>query len=207
MAIKILGVITEDINIGDVFTTENGILDALGFPKSGGNTRLSYLKEAKRYVNWKPTGKLYRGNPTSEVIITEKYEVPLSKIDGRSKRKSLKIKNKIVKTPQTPKVYKYINKETNEVDYIGIVWSKNRELYKRINEHIKYDKMDLEKYEVYYFNVETKADSEIWEGHLISYYGTQNRLNKHKSKWGLCTFLIGLEESIEWIKYEVKKNE
>ena len=67
--------------------------------------------------------------------------------------------------------------------------------------------MDLEKYEVYYFNVETKADSEIWEGHLISYYGTQNRLNKHKSKWGLCTFLIGLEESIEWIKYEVKKNE
>ena len=203
MNIKILGVITEDIKIGDIFTTENGILDALGFPISSGNTRLSYLKEAKRYIDWESTGKLYRGNPTSEVMITKKYNVPIEKIDGRSKEKSLKIKNKIVRTPQNPKVYKYINKNTQEVDYVGIVWSKNRELYKRIHEHSKYDKMHLNNYEVYYFEVKTKADSEIWEGHLISYYGSQNRLNKHKSKWGLCTFLNGLEDSIDWIKYEV----
>lgn len=70
MGLKILGVITEDINIGDVFTTENGILDALGFPKSRGNTRYSYFKEAKKYINWKSTGKLYRGK--SDWI---KYEV------------------------------------------------------------------------------------------------------------------------------------
>lgn len=108
-----------------------------------------------------------------------------------------------VKKVNNPKVYKYINKETNETDYIGIVWSADRELKKRIKEHLKYDKMDLDKYEVHYFDVETKADAEVWEGHLITYYGTQERLNKSKANWGLCTFLKGQEDSIDWIKYEV----
>ena len=202
MGLKILGVITEDINIGDVFTTENGILDALGFPKSGGNTRHSYLKEAKRYINWKPTGKLYRGKPTSEIIITEKYKVPLDKVDGRSKRKQSKIKNKIIKQHQNPKVYKYINKETNEVDYVGIIWGKNRKLKRRIFEHESQDDLILKNYDVYYFNVKTRFDAEVWEGHLITHYGTKERLNKSKATWGLCTFLKGQEDSIDWIKYE-----
>jgi hypothetical protein len=119
------------------------------------------------------------------------YNKPISK----RRRKFKKANN--------PKVYKYINKETNEIDYIGIVWSVDRELKKRIKEHSKYDKMDLEKYEVHYFDVETKADAEVWEGHLITYYGTQEGLNKSKSNWGLCTFLKGQEDSIDWIKYEV----
>lgn len=112
-------------------------------------------------------------------------------------------KKRIYSKSKNPIVYKYINKETNMVDYVGIVWSANRKLSKRIKEHSKYDEMNLEKYEVYYFDVETKSDAEIWEGHLISYYGTQERLNKSKSNWGLCTFLKGKEDSIEWIKYEV----
>ena len=116
----------------------------------------------------------------------------------RRTRKKIKLKK-----VNNPKVYKYINKETNETDYIGIVWSADRELKKRIKEHSKYDKMDLNKYEVHYFDVETKADAEVWEGHLITYYGTQERLNKSKANWGLCTFLKGQEDSIDWIKYEV----
>lgn len=108
-----------------------------------------------------------------------------------------------VKKVNKPKVYKYINKKTNEIDYIGIVWSFNRELKNRIKEHSKYDNMKLENYDIYYFDVETKADAEVWEGHLITYYGTQERLNKSKSNWGLCTFLKGQEDSIDWIKYEV----
>lgn len=107
------------------------------------------------------------------------------------------------KIAHNPKVYKYTNKETNEIDYVGIVWSENRKLSKRIKEHSKYDEINLEKYDVYYFEVETKADAEVWEGHLITYYETQKRLNKSKSNWGLCTFLKGKEDSIEWIKYEV----
>lgn len=202
MAIKILGVITEEINIGDIFTTENGILNILGFPKSGGNTRLSYLKEAKRYVNWKKTGKLYRGNPTSEVIITDKYDTPKQKQDLRFTKNN---KNIIVKPKniQNPKVYKYINKNTLMVDYIGIIWGKNRKLNRRIFEHSKQDNMLLKDYDVYYFNVNTRFDAEVWEGHLITYYGTQERLNKSKANWGLCTFLKGQEDSIDWIKYEV----
>lgn len=110
-----------------------------------------------------------------------------------------------VKKVNNPKVYKYTNKKTNEIDYIGIVWSADRELKKRIKEHSKYDDMGLDRYEVHYFNVETKADAEVWEGHLITYYGTQARLNKSKANWGLCTFLKGQEDSIDWIKYEVSK--
>ena len=101
MSIKILGIITEDINIGDKFTTENGILNVLGFPKSGGNTRIAYLKEAKRYVNWESTGKLYRGNPTSEVVITEKYDIPKEKQDARfGKKKTIITKFKRIQTPK-----------------------------------------------------------------------------------------------------------
>lgn len=114
-------------------------------------------------------------------------------------------KKRIYSKSKNPIVYKYINKETNMVDYVGIVWSANRKLSKRIKEHSKYDEMNLEKYEVHYFDVETKSDAEIWEGHLISYYGTQERLNKSKSNWGLCTFLKEKEDSIEWIKYEVSE--
>lgn len=202
MSIKILGVITEDINIGDKFTTENGILNVLGFPKSGGNTRIAYLKEAKRYVNWESTGKLYRGNPTSEVVITKKYDIPKEKQDARfGKKKTIITK---VKRIQTPKVYKYVNKNTSMVDYIGIVWGKNRKIGRRIFEHSKQDNMSLNDYDVYYFNVKTRFDAEVWEGHLITYYSTQERLNKRKANWGLCTFLKGQEGSIDWIKYEVE---
>ena len=201
MSIKILGIITEDINIGDKFTTENGILNVLDFPKSGGNTRIAYLKEEKRYVNWESTGKLYRGNPTSEVVITEKYDIPKEKQDARfGKKKTIITKFKRI---QTPKVYKYVNKNTSMVDYIGIVCGKNRKISRRIFEHSKQDNMSLNDYDVYYFNVKTRFDAEVWEGHLITYYGTQERLNKRKANWGLCTFLKGQEDSIDWIKYEV----
>lgn len=201
MAIKILGVITEDINIGDIFTTENSVLTSLGFPKSSGNTRIAYIKESKRYLNWESTGKLYRGKTTSEVVITEKYDTPKEKQDKRfGKKKDIMIKFKVI---QNPKVYKYVNKNTLKVDYVGIIWGKNRKIKRRIFEHESKDGLLLKNYDIYYFNVKTRFDAEVWEGHLISYYETKKRLNKYKAKWGLCTFLNGLEDSIDWIKYEV----
>lgn len=75
----------EEINIqlGDKFPTENKLLRALGFPNSSGNTRLSYIKIAKQYVNYEKTGKIHRGNETAEIVITEKYIIPIEKEDKR----------------------------------------------------------------------------------------------------------------------------
>lgn len=194
------------IYIGQKFTTKNKLLTTLGFPKVCGSTRESCITEVNRYLAYEKTGKLYRGNPTNEIIITKIYEEPMERKDGRRvsrKDKSLSIKKFNIVQFNSPKVYKYVHKTTKEVDYVGILWSHKRKLSRRITEHSRNDNMDLSIYDVFYFNVTTKADAEIWEGHLISHYKTHNKLNKYKSKWGLCTFLKGKEDEINWIKYEV----
>lgn len=71
------------IRVGDKFPTKNSLLSKMGYPKSSGNVRLSHLKDAKRYVNFENTNKLYRGKSTGEIIITEIYETALPKKDGR----------------------------------------------------------------------------------------------------------------------------
>lgn len=75
---------TDGINIGDKFSTENKLLETLGYPKAGGNSRLALLKDAQRYIDYSKTGKLYRGKETGEIIITEKYIEPKSSQDGRT---------------------------------------------------------------------------------------------------------------------------
>lgn len=102
-------------------------------------------------------------------------------------------------------VYKYVNKETKEVDYVGIIWSENRRMSQRVSEHSMYDGMNKELYDIYYFVVDTRTDSEVWESHLISYYKTYEKLNKSKSSWGECSYLKGKEDDIEWKKYIKRK--
>lgn len=75
---------TDGINIGDKFSTENKLLETLGYPKAGGNSRLALLKDAQRYIDYSKTGKLYRGKETGEIVITEKYVEPKSIQDGRT---------------------------------------------------------------------------------------------------------------------------
>ena len=182
-----------------------------------------YWKVGKHDTWYWNTNYYDLGKSPDWVRISEHFEAVILNMKNKSEEERCKYRNasfgdwgddtycynkpmqklRMVKKVNNPKVYKYINKITNEIDYIGIVWSADRELKKRIKEHAKYDKMDLDKYEVYYFDVETKADAEVWEGHLITYYGTKERLNKSKANWGLCTFLKGQEDSIDWIKYEV----
>lgn len=102
-------------------------------------------------------------------------------------------------------VYKYVNKETKEVDYVGIIWSENRRMSQRVSEHSLYDGIDSKLYDIYYFVVDTRTDSEVWESHLISYYKTYEKLNKSKSSWGECSYLKGKEDDIEWKKYIKRK--
>ena len=73
----------DKVNIGDKFSTETKLLESLGYPKASGNSRLSFLKDAQRYIDYNKTGKINRGKETNEIIITDKYIEPKSKQDGR----------------------------------------------------------------------------------------------------------------------------
>lgn len=137
---------------------------------------------------------IYRGIAFEDYGIWDDY-IPRINYSKYSKYGEVKqCKNK-------PTVYIYENKETKVVDYVGIVTSKKRVLNQRVLEHAKLDNMKLEDYNIKYFYVETKADAEIWEAHLINYYKSHKRLNKSKSNWGKCTFLVNKESEIEWLNY------
>lgn len=120
---------------------------------------------------------------------------------NRHTRKNNNNSDSLKKCKNEPTVYIYKNKETKLVDYVGIVTSKNRVLNQRVYEHVKLDNMKLDDYDIKYFHTKTKADAEIWEAHLINYYKSHEKLNKKKSSWGECTFLIGKESEIEWLNY------
>lgn len=99
-------------------------------------------------------------------------------------------------------VYRYFNTDTNEYDYIGIVYSENRTLDQRVYEHSKEERFDGN-YKIQYFEVPTQSDAEVWEGHLISKYKTYQRLNDKKAKWGLCSYLPN-DENL-WLDYTPKE--
>lgn len=74
----------DKVDIGDKFATETKLLDILGYPKTSGNSRLSFLKDAQRYIDYNKTGKISRGKETNEIIITDKYVEPKETKDGRT---------------------------------------------------------------------------------------------------------------------------
>ena len=74
----------DKVEIGDKFSTETKLLESLGYPKASGNSRLSFLKDAQRYIDYNKTGKISRGKETNEIIITDKYIEPKETQDGRT---------------------------------------------------------------------------------------------------------------------------
>lgn len=73
----------ELIEEGDKFSTENKLLNILGYPNASGNTRLSQLKEVRQYIDYQKTGKISRGKETNEIEIIKKYTSPNPKDDKR----------------------------------------------------------------------------------------------------------------------------
>ena len=73
-------------------------------------------------------------------------------------------------------IYKYINKTTGIVEYVGIVY--DRPLYKRLYEHNKYDGMDGNKYIVQY--VKCNSRTEYIRGSKESNEYWDNKLKKRK---------------------------
>ena len=78
----------DNISVGDKFSTLNKLIKALGIKPAKGNQGKAQIKEIKRYLKYEKTHKYSRGKETNEIVITEKYDKPLDKQDGRSAKSS-----------------------------------------------------------------------------------------------------------------------
>lgn len=117
---------------------------------------------------------------------------------GRPQTNGVVSKNKMI-------VYRYIDKSTNIIKYIGIVYGKNRTLRQRVYEHKKHDEWvsDVEwKIEYIYNPNGTRTDAEHLEAHLIALYKTYNWYNKAKRDWGISNYL---PKEFNWQVYKEKK--
>lgn len=94
-------------------------------------------------------------------------------------------------------IYRYTDLDDNIIKYVGIVWSDNRSLLQRIDEHFTYDKWCYERqWKIEYLEIDNKTDCEGLEGHFISLYNTFNWYNRRKSNWGISTIYSQID--FEW---------
>ena len=93
-------------------------------------------------------------------------------------------------------VYKYVNKKSGSVDYVGMVKSYRR-LFYRISEHEERQRFPTKQYVVYATETKTVTDAIALESHLI--YLLQPMLNKAQKNYGKLTWLPnGLIDGLEW---------
>lgn len=86
-------------------------------------------------------------------------------------------------------VYKYTNKQTKQIEYIGIVYSDKKTLGERVVEHSKEEKFQDKNWKIQYFECENRSVAEAWESHLIEKYETYKYLNICKKGWGLNPYI------------------
>ena len=77
---------TDDIKVGDIFSTYTKLVSALGLENYKGKKKALQEKEIRRYIDFEKTGKI---NPkthkeSNEIIVTEIYDEPLEKEDKES---------------------------------------------------------------------------------------------------------------------------
>lgn len=74
----------EHIQPGDIYKTERALARALGYPETkDSKTRKRQYEDMKRYVEYKPTGRVNRGQVSKEIVITKLIDPPLPEIDHR----------------------------------------------------------------------------------------------------------------------------
>jgi predicted DNA-binding transcriptional regulator AlpA len=100
-------------------------------------------------------------------------------------------------------IYRYTDLTDNIIKYVGIVWSNNRVLQQRLEEHLKNDEWCDGNYKIEYIceNINTRTDAEYFEAHYISLYKTDRYFNCKKVGWGTSNFLPNKEK--EWKEYIV----
>jgi len=87
----------ENIKVGDKFSTLTKLLTTVGFDKySGGKQKKYQLRELNRYLTYEKTGKISRGKPTNEIVITEIYDTPKKAVDNRSNNGGNSTKSKSI---------------------------------------------------------------------------------------------------------------
>lgn len=95
-------------------------------------------------------------------------------------------------------VYRYVDEKDDIIKYIGIVYSKKRDVSDRIRDHFYKDEWAKEgSFRIDYFCVKTETEARAFEDHFITLYKTYNYYNKTPVR-GLCSFL----PDIEWIPYD-----
>lgn len=93
-------------------------------------------------------------------------------------------------------IYKYVEKDSGQPVYVGRATESNWP--RRLDQHKRDDWYEFDKYEVYFYKVSTRTDSESLEAHFISKYGTDEYNNKAKARWGELTFV----DEVQWEKYD-----
>ena len=93
-------------------------------------------------------------------------------------------------------VYRYINKETNDIEYIGLVY--DRPLYKRIREHSTMEKWNSQKYKVEYITCTSRTDLEYLEAHFIAKFKTYRFYNSAKKNMGKSNLID--DSKFKWIE-------
>lgn len=86
-------------------------------------------------------------------------------------------------------VYRYIDLNDNNIKYVGIVWSGNRTLKERVDEHYKNDSWcDRGHWRIEYVlrDVNTRTDAEYLEAHYTNKFRKQDSewFGKTKLNWG-----------------------
>ena len=99
-------------------------------------------------------------------------------------------------------VYRYTDLKDNKIKYVGIVWSENRTLAQRLNEHLKLDDWCNNNYKIEYLKVANRTEAESLESHFIALYKTYKFYNNAKADWGINSFIPDMEDN--WIEFNAK---
>ena len=123
----------ENVKVGDKFSTITKLYKALGYESCKGNQKITLDKEISRYLHYEKTGKISRGKVTNEIVITEIFDAPKEKVDGRKNNGRAKT-GKYSHIPTTKGVYYIVDNDKNI--YIG---STNVSFVHRYQQHTQKD--------------------------------------------------------------------
>lgn len=99
-------------------------------------------------------------------------------------------------------VYRYVDINDETVKYVGIVWGENRTIDQRIAEHKKDYWYPFGSWRVEILNeqIDTRAEAESIETHLISLYQTDRYYNVRQARYGVNKFFPSFDD--KWVVYQ-----
>ena len=99
-------------------------------------------------------------------------------------------------------VYRYTDLDDEQIKYVGIVWSGNRTLKQRDDEHRKNDDWCRNghwKVEYLKKDVKNRTDAEALESHYVNKFGSDQYYNVRKAGWGISNIID--DSNDEWVTF------